>query len=552
MENNFITDIIEADIAAGKLTPDEVTTRFPPENNGILHLGHAASICLNFGIAARFGGKCNLRIDDTNPGAETAEYAKAIEEDVRWLGFEWGKTKYTSDYFDLLCGMAESLIKIGLAYVDDSTSEEIAAMKGTTTEPGALSPYRDRTPEENLGLFRAMKLGWSEDGQHVLRAKIDMASPNMHMRDPIIYRVKKEGHHRTGKSWNIYPMYDFAHGQSDAIEGVTHSLCTMEFESHRPLYDWFIEKLGLFPSRQYEFSRRNLEGTVTSKRKLLKLIEDGHVTGWDDPRMPTIRGLRMRGYTPASIRKFCDVSGVSRHENTASIALLEHCIREELNKTATRRMAVVDPVLLVIDNYDAGRLESFPTDNNPEDPSTGMRPIAFSRNLWIEREDFMEAPAKDFFRLSPGSHVRLKSAFIVRCDSFKKDDSGKVTEIYCTYYPDSYRADIDGVKVRSTIHYVSASHARPATFRLYDRLFLDGPDKLGMQEPEDFTDLLNPASLVTKTGYVESIVAEEEECAYQFMRVGYFFRDANAKVLTFNRTVTLKDGWARQANRKSK
>ena len=469
---NFIEEIVEEDIASGKHN-GRVLTRFPPEPNGYLHIGHAKSICLNFGLALKYGGKTNLRFDDTNPSKEETEYVESIKADVQWLGFEWAKELYASDYFDHLYNFATELIKKGLAYVDDSTADEIAAQKGTPTEPGTPNQYRGRSIDENLQLFANMKAGRFPDGAKVLRAKFDLAAPNMHLRDPLIYRIKHTPHHRTGDKWCIYPMYDFAHGQSDAIEEVTHSICTLEFIPHRPLYDWFIEQLGIFPSKQYEFARLNLNYTVMSKRKLLQLVEDGHVEGWDDPRMPTISGLRRRGYTPASIRDFCERIGVAKRENMIDVSLLEFCIREGLNKTAWRRMAVLDPIKMVITSYPEGQVETMFSENNPEvEDGEGGRNIPFSRELWIEREDFMEEPPKKFFRLGVGLSVRLKSAYIVTCHSFTKDENGNVTEIHCTHLPESRSGnDTSELKVKGTIHWVSVAHAKTAEVRLYDRLF---------------------------------------------------------------------------------
>jgi len=545
---NFIEEIIENDIANG-LHNGRVLTRFPPEPNGYLHIGHAKSICLNFGMAKKYGGKTNLRFDDTNPETEETEYVDSIREDVQWLGFEWENEFYASDYFEQLYEFALILIRKGLAYVDDSTAEEIANQKGSPTEPGTPSPYRDRTVEENLLLFEEMRAGKYVDGEKVLRAKIDMASPNMHMRDPVIYRIRHAHHHRTGDKWCIYPMYDFAHGQSDSIEKITHSLCTLEFAPHRPLYDWLIEKLGIFPSKQYEFARLNLNYTITSKRKLLQLVNQGFVSGWDDPRMPTISGLRRRGYTPESIRDFCERIGVARRENSIDLSLLEFCIREDLNKTAWRRMAVLDPVKLIITNYPENSEEYLMGENNPEtEDGEGFRKIPFSRELWIEREDFMEEPPKKFFRLGPGLKVRLKHAYIIECTGFKKDETGRVTEVYCTYIPESKSGqDTSDIKVKGTIHWISVPHAKTAEIRLYDRLFrVEDP---GNSE-EDFTELLNPESLqVISSAYIEPDLEEASMGkGYQFIRKGYFTLDRDSKPgsLVFNRTVTLKDAWAKE------
>ena len=545
---NFIEEIVEEDIREG-LHSGRVLTRFPPEPNGYLHIGHAKSICLNFGLAKQYGGQTNLRFDDTNPVKEDVEYVDSIKEDVRWLGFEWANELYASDYFDILYSFALTLIREGLAYVDDSTPEEIAAQKGTPTEPGKGNEYRNRSIEENLRLFEEMKDGKYPDGAKVLRAKVDLASPNMHMRDPIMYRIKHAHHHRTGDKWCIYPMYDFAHGQSDAIEEITHSICTLEFVPHRPLYDWFIDKLEIFPSKQYEFARLNMNYTVMSKRKLLQLVEDGHVDGWDDPRMPTISGLRRRGYTPKSIRDFCERIGVAKRENMIDLSLLEFCIREDLNKTAWRRMAVLDPIKLVITNYPEGQTEEMWGENNPEvEGGDGGRNIPFSRELWIEREDFMEEPPKKFFRLGVGLSVRLKSAYIVTCEGFDKDADGNVTTVYCKYLPESKSGhDTSGVNVKGTIHWVSVAHAKTAEVRLYDRLFqVDDPSN----EDGDFKDYLNPNSLqILPDTYIEPDLANAiPGKGYQFIRKGYFTLDKNSTSdkLVFNRTVTLKDGWVKK------
>jgi glutaminyl-tRNA synthetase len=544
---NFLEEIVEEDLAAGK-NGKRVLTRFPPEPNGYLHIGHAKSICLNFGLAQRYGGQTNLRFDDTNPSKEETEYVDSIKADVKWLGFDWANELYASDYFDTLYEFAVTLIKKGLAYVDDSTAEEIAAQKGTPTEAGTPNPYRSRSVEENLQLFADMKAGKYPDGAKVLRAKIDLASPNMLMRDPLMYRIKHTHHHRTGDKWCIYPMYDFAHGESDAIEEITHSICTLEFVSHRDLYNWFIEKLEIFPSKQYEFARLNLNYTVMSKRKLLQLVEEKQVDGWDDPRMPTISGLRRRGYTPASIREFCERIGVAKRENMIDVGLLEFCIREDLNKTAWRRMAVLDPIKMVITNYPpaGGQTEMLFSENNPEvEGGEGGREIPFSNELWIEREDFMEEPPKKFFRLSVGLMVRLKSAYIVKCDSFVKDADGNVTEIHCTYIPESKsQNDTSGIHVKGTIHWVSVPHAITAEVRLYDRLFkVEDPSN----EDGDFKEYINPDSLqVLPDVYIEPDMATAVSGkGYQFMRKGYFTLDKNSTSdkLVFNRTVTLKDSW---------
>ncbi|MBT2562592.1 glutamine--tRNA ligase/YqeY domain fusion protein [Pedobacter sp. ISL-64] len=538
---NFIEEIVENDLNSGKY--ETLVTRFPPEPNGYLHIGHAKAICLNFGLTQKYGGYTNLRFDDTNPVTEKTEYVNSQQEDIRWLGFNWKNELYASDYFDELYGFAVKLIEKGLAYVDESSADEIAALKGTPTEPGQDSPYRNRSIEENLDIFTKMKNGEFADGAYILRAKIDMASPNMLMRDPIIYRIKHAEHHRTGNKWCIYPMYDFAHGQSDSIENITHSICTLEYVSHRELYDWFIEKLEIFPSKQYEFARLNLTSTVMSKRKLLQLVNENLVNGWDDPRMPTISGLRRRGFTPKSVREFCERIGIAKRENLIELSLLEFCIREDLNKTANRVMAVLDPIKLVITNYEKGT-EDLIGENNPEaEDGGGTRVIPFSNELWIEREDFMEVPAKKWFRLAPGTMVRLKFAYIVKCEDFVKDENGNVTEIHCTYIPESKSGnDTSGINVKGTIHWVSAPHAKTAEIRLYDRLFTsETPDA----EEGDFKDYLNPESLtVLPNVYIEPALADADlESRYQFIRKGYFCldRDSTADKLVFNRTVTLKD-----------
>ena len=541
---NFIEEIIENDLKSGKY--QTLVTRFPPEPNGYLHIGHAKAICLNFGLTQKYGGYTNLRFDDTNPVTEKTEYVNSQQEDIKWLGFEWKNELYASDYFGQLHQFAVKLIEKGLAYVDHSTAEEIALQKGTPTEPGVDNVYRNRSVEENLDLFNRMKNGEFEDGVCTLRAKIDMTSPNMLMRDPIIYRIKHASHHRTGNEWCIYPMYDFAHGQSDSIEGITHSICTLEYVSHRELYDWFIEKLEIFPSKQYEFARLNLTYTVMSKRKLLQLVNEKHVAGWDDPRMPTISGLRRRGYTPESIREFCERIGIAKRENLIELSLLEFCIRENLNKKANRVMAVLDPIKLVITNYPEGKDETLIGENNPEaEDKGGMREIPFSKELWIEREDFMEEPAKKWFRLAPGAMVRLKFAYIVQCDSFEKDENGNVKTIYCTYIPESKSgSDTSGINVKGTIHWVSAAHAKTATVRQYDRLFtVESPDA----EEGDFKDYLNPQSMeVIENVYIEPHLANANlSDRYQFIRKGYFCldRDSTENHLVFNRVVSLKDSW---------
>lgn len=538
---NFIEEIVENDLNSGKY--ETLVTRFPPEPNGYLHIGHAKAICLNFGLTQKYGGYTNLRFDDTNPVTEKTEYVNSQQEDIKWLGFNWKNELYASDYFDELYSFAVKLIEKGLAYVDESSADEIATLKGTPTEPGQDSPYRNRSVEENLDIFTRMKNGEFADGAYILRAKIDMTSTNMLMRDPIIYRIKHAEHHRTGNKWCIYPMYDFAHGQSDSIENITHSICTLEYVSHRELYDWFIEKLEIFPSKQYEFARLNLTSTVMSKRKLLQLVNENLVNGWDDPRMPTISGLRRRGFTPKSVREFCERIGIAKRENLIELSLLEFCIREDLNKTANRVMAVLDPIKLIITNYEKGT-EDLIGENNPEaEDGGGTRVIPFSNELWIEREDFMEVPAKKWFRLAPGAMVRLKFAYIVKCEDFVKDENGNVTEIHCTYIPESKSGnDTSGINVKGTIHWVSAQHAKTAEIRLYDRLFTsETPDA----EEGDFKDYLNRESLtVLPNVYIEPALANADlEGRYQFIRKGYFCldRDSTADQLVFNRTVTLKD-----------
>lgn len=543
---NFIEEIIENDLNTGKY--ETLITRFPPEPNGYLHIGHAKAICLNFGLTKKYGGYTNLRFDDTNPVTEKTEYVDSQQEDIKWLGFQWENELYTSDYFDTLYDYAVKLIEDGLAYVDHGTAEQIAEGKGTPTEPGTNSEYRDRSAAENLDLFARMKAGEFEDGACILRAKIDMSSPNMLMRDPIIYRIKHAAHHRTGDKWCIYPMYDFAHGQSDSIETITHSICTLEYVAHRELYDWLIEKLGIFPSKQYEFARLNLSYTVMSKRKLLQLVNEGVVSGWDDPRMPTISGLRRRGYTPESIREFCERIGIAKRENLIELSLLEFCVREDLNKTATRVMAVLDPIKLIISNYPEGHEETLTGENNPEaEDKGGSRAIPFSNELWIEREDFMEEPAKKWFRLAPGAVVRLKHAYIVKCESFKKDELGHVTEVHCSYIPESKSGeDTSGINVKGTIHWVSSKHAKTAEIRTYDRLFtVESPDS----EEGDFKDYLNANSIdVIKEAYIEPFLAgATKDGRYQFIRKGYYNldKDSSPEHLIFNRTVGLKDAWAK-------
>lgn len=548
---NFIEEIIEDDLRNGK-NDGRVLTRFPPEPNGYLHIGHAKSICLNFALAQKYNGQTNLRFDDTNPVTEDVEYVDSIKKDIQWLGFQWAEELYTSDYFETLYQYAVDLIKHDLAYVDDSTAEEIAASKGTPTEPGTPTVYRSRSIEENLQLFEDMRAGKYQDGEKVLRAKIDLASPNMHMRDPIIYRIKHAHHHRTGDKWCIYPMYDFAHGQSDSIEKITHSVCTLEFIPHRPLYDWLINKLEIFPSKQYEFARLNMTYTVMSKRKLLQLVNEKFVESWDDPRMPTISGLRRRGYTPESIRNFCERIGIQKRENMIDVSLLEFCIREDLNKTAWRRMAVLDPIKLIINNYPEGQVEEMDGENNPEvEGHDGTRKIPFSKELWIERDDFMEDAPKKFFRLGPGLSVRLKHGYIVTCTGFNKDENGQVTEVLCDYVPNSKSGeDTSGMKVKGTIHWVSVAHAKEAEVRLYDRLFQDENPAAA----EDFKESINPDSLqIIEKAYIEPDLAHAElGKGYQFIRLGYFTLDnkmSKEDKLVFNRTVTLKDSWAKEVKK---
>lgn len=544
---NFIEEIIEEDLRDGKY--QKILTRFPPEPNGYLHIGHAKSICLNFSLAEKYNGATNLRFDDTNPVTEETEYVESIKKDIEWLGFKWINEFYASDYFDQLYSFAVKLINKGLAYVDDSSSEKIAAQKGTPTEPGKENEYRNRSVEENLRLFEEMKNGKYKDGEKVLRAKIDMSHINMLMRDPIMYRIKRAHHHRTGDDWFIYPLYDFAHGQSDSIENITHSICTLEFVPHRELYNWFIEKLEIFPSRQYEFARLNMTYTVMSKRKLLQLVNEGYVSGWDDPRMPTLSGFRRKGYTPCSIRTFCEKIGVAKRDNLIDISLLEFCIREELNETAFRVMAILNPVKLIIDNYDENRNEELTTENLPNDPEN-VRTITFSKELWIEKEDFMEVPVKKWFRLAPGQMVRLKSAYIVRCESFKKDDTGNITEIHCTYIPESKsHHDTSNLKVKGTIHWVNASDAATAEVRLYDRLFkVENP----AAEERDFKEFINSDSLhIIKNAFIEPHLQHGGTGAhFQFIRNGYFCIDKDSKpgALVFNRTVTLKEGFKPKGN----
>ena len=545
---NFLEEIIEKSLADGAVK--QIHTRFPPEPNGYLHIGHAKSICLNFGLAKRYGGLCNLRFDDTNPVKEDVEYVDSIKEDVNWLGFQWAEEHYASDYFEQLYDWAVELIRKGKAYVDDQSQEEIRLNRGTVTVPGKESPWRNRSVEENLDLFARMRAGEFADGEKVLRAKIDMAHPNMLVRDPIMYRILHSEHHRTGDKWCIYPMYDYAHGQSDSIEGITHSICTLEFDVHRPLYDWFIQQLGIFESHQYEFARLNLTYTMMSKRKLLQCVQEGIVMGWDDPRMPTICGLRRRGYTPESIRMFADKVGVAKRDNVIDLGLLEFCVREDLNKRAERRMAVLNPIKVVITNYPEGETEMISCVNNPEDESAGHREVPFSREVYIERDDFMEVPPKKYFRLSPGNEVRLRYAYLIRCNEVVKNEQGEIVELRCTYDPMSKGGQSsDGRKVKGVIHWVSAPHAKEAEIRLFDRLFTrESLDDI--EEVKTFKDYLNPASLTVVKGYVEpSLAGTAPGSKYQFERIGYFCADKDSSVEkpVFNRTVTLKDSWSKMA-----
>ncbi len=549
---NFIHEIIENDLANGK-NGGKVVTRFPPEPNGYLHIGHAKSICLNYGTAVKFNGIFNLRMDDTNPTKEDTEYVQSILADVKWLGADWEDRFYhASDYFDKIYECAEELIRNGKAYVCDLTEEEFKEYRGTLTVPGKESPYRSRTPEENMDLFHRMRDGEFADGAKVLRAKIDMASPNMHMRDPAIYRIRHAEHHNTGNKWCVYPLYDFAHPLEDALEGITHSICTLEFEIHRPLYDWVIENVTV-PARprQIEFARLNLTYTVMSKRKLLELVKDNHVDGWDDPRMPTVCAFRRRGVPAEAIRDFCETIGVTKFNSLTDLALLEHCIRDNLNKTALRAMAVMDPVKLVIDNYPEGQTEELETANNPEDPGAGTRMVPFSKVLYIERDDFMEEPPKKYFRLAPGKEVRLRSAYFVTCQSVVKDEAGNITEIHCTYDPETRGGNApDGRKVKGTIHWLSAGHAVKAEVRLYDRLFTV-EDVAGIPEGENYLDYLNPDSKKVTECFIEPALADcEPGTRRQFERIGYFCADEKDHVPgtkpVFNRTVALKDSWAKQ------
>lgn len=546
---HFIEEIIEADLALGKHS--SIITRFPPEPNGYLHIGHAKSICLNFGLAKNFGGKTNLRFDDTNPVTEETEYVDSIKEDIKWLGFEWDRELYTSDYFETLYSFAVKLIEKNSAYVDDSTSEEIAKQKGTPTEPGIANKFRARTIEENLDLFARMRKGEFKDGEKVLRAKIDLASSNMHMRDPIMYRIKHAHHHRTGNDWCIYPMYDFAHGQSDSIEKITHSICTLEFIPHRPLYDWYIEQLEIYPSKQYEFARLNINYTVMSKRKLLQLVNERHVDSWDDPRMPTISGFRRRGYTPESIKIFCEKIGVQKRENIIDISLLEFCIREDLNKNAQRRMVVLHPLKVIITNYPENHVDNLAAENNSEAETVTFREMPFAKEIYIEQDDFMENPPKKYFRLSVGKMVRLKHAYIIECNDVVKDSEGNIVELHCTYFPESKSgADTSGLKVQGTLHWVSAQHAKNIEVRLYDRLFsVENPNS----EEGDFKDYINPNSLqIIKNAKAEpELMTASKKNKFQFLRLGYFCLDkeSTSDNIIFNRTVTLKDTWAKTAHK---
>ncbi|MBK8506607.1 MAG: glutamine--tRNA ligase/YqeY domain fusion protein [Saprospiraceae bacterium] len=545
---NFIEEIIENDLRGNPDKP--VHTRFPPEPNGYLHIGHAKSICLNFGLAEKYGGLTNLRFDDTNPSTEETEYVDSIKDDIRWLGYDWeDREYYASDYFETLFGYAQKLIRKGLAYVDDSTSDEIAALKGSTTTAGVESRYRERSVEENLSFFKQMREGAFPDGSKVLRAKIDMASPNMHMRDPVLYRIKRAPHHRTGNTWCIYPMYDFAHGQSDSFEHITYSICTLEFENHRPLYDWLIRELEIFPSRQIEFARLNVSYMITSKRKLLRLVEEKHVTGWDDPRMPTIAGLRRRGYTAASLREFSDRVGVAKRENLIELALLEFCIREDLNKNAQRVMVVLDPVKLVIENYPEDQVEYLDAENNPEDVVAGSRKLPFTRELFIERDDWMENPPKKYFRLGPDRIVRLKNAYIIHCHQHTNDANGNIREIRCTYFENSKSGeDVSGVQAKGTLHWVSAKHGIKGEVRLYENLFTD-PEPTN-HEDQDFLDFLNPDSLKINLQAICEPSLQDVGIGmhFQFLRSGYFVTDLDTKpgFPVFNRIVSLKDSWGKK------
>jgi glutaminyl-tRNA synthetase len=545
--SHFVREAVLEDLQTGRF-PRPVVTRFPPEPNGYLHIGHAKAICLDFGLAQELGGRCHLRFDDTNPTKESQEYVDAITRDVRWLGFDWGQhLYYASDYFERLYEWAEQLIRAGKAYVDDHSADEVREHRGTLTEPGQASPWRNRSVEENLDLFRRMRVGEFEDGAKVLRAKIDLAHPNLNLRDPVMYRIRKTAHHRTGDAWCVYPMYDWAHGQSDSIEGVTHSLCTLEYEDHRPLYDWYLDALGAYHPRQIEFARLNLSHTVMSKRKLLALVQNGLVDGWDDPRMPTLAGLRRRGFTPEAIRDFCERIGVTKAANLVEVALLEHCLREDLNRHAVRRMAVLRPLRVVIENYPEGQTEEMEAVNNPEDPGAGTRKVPFSRVLWIEQDDFRETPPPKYFRLSPGVEVRLRYAYVVKCTGVTKDPAtGEITEVRCTYDPDTRGGEAKGRKIKSTIHWVSAADAAEAEVRLYETLFtVPKPD-----EAPDFKGVMNPKSLeIVRAAKVEPALAEmAPEEHVQFERVGYFvadWKDHRPGRPVFNRSVGLRDTWAK-------
>ena len=540
---NFLEEIIEADLKSGKV--DSILTRFPPEPNGYLHLGHAKSICLNFGLAQKYGGKTNLRFDDTNPTKEDTEYVDSIKEDIQWLGFQWDKEKYASDYFDQLYEWAEKMICEGLAYVDDQTQEEISAGRGTVDKPGTESPYRNRSVEENLRIFREMKAGVYPDGAKVLRAKIDMASPNMMFRDPILYRIKHASHHRTGDKWCIYPMYDYTHGQCDSIENITHSICTLEFDVHRPLYDWFIKTLGIYPSHQYEFARLNLTYTLMSKRKLLELVQKGLVSGWDDPRMPTLCGVRRRGYTPQALKMFCEKIGVSKRDQLMDIQLLEWCVRQDLNARSNRYMVVEDPIKVTLTNWEQGKVEWFDCPLNPADPEGAKRSVPFTGELYISRADFMEDAPKKFFRLKPDGEVRLKYTYIIKCNEVIKDADGNVVELKCTYDPTTRPGGGEWRSVKGTIHWVSIAHARELELRLYDRLFTQA-DMSDIPEDKDYKDFLNPDSLVIGKGYAEPAILDDNSgIAVQFERVGYYYKDPDStpEHPVFNRTTVLKDSY---------
>lgn len=540
---NFLEEIIEADLKSGKV--DSVLTRFPPEPNGYLHLGHAKSICINFGLAQKYGGKTNLRFDDTNPTKEDTEYVDSIKEDIKWLGFQWDKEKYASDYFDQLYAWAEELIQKGLAYVDDQTQEEISKGRGTVDKPGVESPYRNRSVEENLRLFREMRDGKYADGEKVLRAKIDMASPNMMFRDPLLYRIKHASHHRTGDKWCIYPMYDFTHGQCDSIEHITHSICTLEFDVHRPLYDWFIQTLGIYPSHQYEFARLNLTYTLMSKRKLLELVQKGLVSGWDDPRMPTLCGVRRRGYTPEALKMFCEKIGVSKRDQLMDLQLLEWCVRQDLNARSNRYMVVEDPVKVTLTNWEAGKVEWFDCPLNPAEPEGATRKVPFTGELYISRADFMEDAPKKFFRLKPDGEVRLKYTYIIKCNEVIKDAEGNVVELKCTFDPSTRPGSGEWRSVKGTIHWISTAHAKEVELRMYDKLFTLA-DMSQVPEDKDYKDFLNPQSLVLGKGYAEPALLEDKSgIAVQFERDAYYFKDPDStpEHPVFNRTATLKDSY---------